>query len=79
MHLFSVGLDVIKARETALYHAGVRHVTPKRSIFAKNFLNPKTFSCTRLVCGAINKAKKVLCVLPVLFTGDGIANVRLLR
>jgi hypothetical protein len=51
----------------------------KELLLRFKFLNPTTFSCMRLVCGAINKAKKVLCMLPMLFTGDGVANIRLLR
>jgi hypothetical protein len=34
MHLFSVGLDVTKARETAFITLGVRHATQKRSTCA---------------------------------------------
>jgi hypothetical protein len=47
MHLFSVGLDVTKARETAFITLGVRHATQKRSTFA----NEVPTGCRDLLAG----------------------------
>jgi len=71
-------------RDLIIFHAwgaklAVETAAARTPRIVVNDIRLRLSSCRRLVGGAVDKTKEVLCVLPMLFTGDSVANIHLLR